>query len=203
MRLSFRLCLMGLCFSCCCMAQQALPAPAATNQAPSSLVQPALDNVARAGSSVDLNRWKGSNAMREEVDANLASMQKDLDTTLPPLLTAANAAPSSAAASLPVLLNLDALYSVLLRVTIASRIGAPRDQNLALEHAATLLDSARRDLGDAVLTAAKAQEQHVADLQVTVRQQAAALAAPQQVPAAPEPPAKTKKRSAATKTTAK
>lgn len=173
-----------------------------TAQTPSSLIQPALDSVARAGSSVDLNRWKGSGAVRDEVDANLASMQKDLQTTLPPLLTAADAAPNSTSASLPVLLNLDALYSVLLRVTIASRAGAPREQNTALEQAATLLDSARRDLGDAVLSAAKAQEQRTAELQATLQQQAAAVATPQQVPATPIPLAKTKKRSASTKTPA-
>lgn len=175
----------------------------ATTQAPSSLLQPALDSVARAGSSVDLNRWKGSSSARDEVDANLASMQKDLQATLPPLLAAADASPSSAAASLPVLLNLDALYSVLLRVAIASRNGAPRDQNTALEQAAMLLDSARRDIGDTVLTAAKAQEQRAAELQATLQQQAAALAAAQQVPTVPPPqPVKTKKKPASAKTSA-
>lgn len=154
-------------------------------QPPSSLVQPALDSVARAGSAVDLNHWKGSAAARDEVDGNLASMQKDLQTTLPPLLAAADAAPSSAAAALPVLLNLDALYSVLLRVTIASRGSAPRSESAALEQATTLLDGARRDLGDAVLRSAMAAEQQVSDLQTTVQRQQAVM---QQVP--PPPPAK-------------
>src|ERR1700712_3379442 len=99
-------------------------------QKPSSLVAPALESVAKAGSAVDLNKWKGGNAVREEVDANLVSMQKDLANTLPPLIVASDAAPSAASASLPILLNLDALYSVLLRVTIMSRGSALRDQNL-------------------------------------------------------------------------
>lgn len=162
-------------------------------QAPSSLVQPALESVGRAGSAVDLNKWKGSNAMREDVDANLASMQKDLQSTLPGLLTAADAAPGSAAASLPVLLNMDALYSVLLRVTIASRSGAPRDQNTALEQAALLLDSARRDLGGEVLASARAQEKRIVDLQATVQQQASALSAAA-TSAAPPAPSRGKRR---------
>lgn len=124
-------------------------------------------------------------------------MQKDLQTTLPPLLAAADAAPASAAASLPVLLNLDALYSVLLRVTIASRNSAPRPENTALEQAATLLDGARRSLGEAVLASAKASEQRVSDLQAaTAQQQQAAQqqAAATKVPAS----AKSKKKSSTT-----
>ena len=156
---------------------QAGSADASHTQKPSTLLQPALDSVARAGSNVDLNKWKGPTGLKSDVDANLASMQKDVQTTLPPLLAAADAAPDSASASLPLLLNLDALYSVLLRITIASRSGAPRDENTSLEQSAVLLDSARRDLGDAVLAAARAQEKRSADLQATVQQQADALKA--------------------------
>lgn len=178
-----------------CAAQQTTQ-ETGTVQTPSSLVQPALDSVARAGSAVDLNRWKGSNSLRQETDANLASMQKDLQATLPPLLAAADAAPTSATASLPVLLNLDALYAVLLRVAIASRGSAPRDEATALEQAATVLDSARRDLGDAVLTSARALEKQVTDLQATLKRQQT----PQQpvTPAKPVQPSKARKRAAGT-----
>jgi len=166
-------------------------AQAAEAEKLSSVVMPALSVVGKAGSAVDLNRWKGSNAMREEVDGHLASMQKDLQTTLPPLLTASDAAPSSVASSLPVLLNLDALYSVLLRVTIASRTGAPKDQNSQLEQAAITLDNARRDLGDRIVVLAAANEKKVSTLQAALQQQAAAApAAPAAVPAAPPAPAK-------------
>jgi hypothetical protein len=168
-------------------------------QKPSSLIAPALDSVAKAGSAVDLNKWKGGNAVREEVDANLVSMQKDLANTLPPLIVASDAAPAAASASLPVLLNLDALYSVLLRETIMSKGSAPRDQNLQLEHAAQLLDSARRDLGDTILAGLKTQEKRLADLQATVQQQAATSAAAQQPPPPPPPAAPVKKRKAPAK----
>ena len=172
-------------------------------QKPSELVAPALDSVAKAGSAVDLNKWKGGNAVREDVDTNLASMQKDLQTTLPPLLVASDAAPASASASLPVLLNLDALYSVLLRVTIASRGSAPRDENLALEQAAQLLDSARRDLGDTILANVRMQDKRIATLQATVQQQAAAVAAAQPAQPPPSQPVKPKRKTAAKKPTAK
>lgn len=192
MKVDFSLVLIALFAPICFAAQpQAAAIQQLSEQKPSSLLQPALDSVAHAGSGVDLNRWKGSNALREEIDANLASMQKDLQMTLPPLLMAADSAPESASASLPVLLNLDALYSVLLRVSIASRTGAPREENTALEQAVTLLDGARRDLGDAVLQSAQAQEKRTAGLQASLQQQqqvTSVIAAPALVPA------KTKKR---------
>ena len=93
-------------------------------------------------------------------------------------------------------MNLDALYSVLLRVTIASRSGAPRDENTALEQAAVLLDSARRDLGEAITAAVKVQDQRIVDLQATVHQQAAALAAAPPPPAAAPSTAKPKRKKA-------
>ena len=178
-------------FAAICSAQteQTPAAQSAAVQPPSSLVRPALESVGRAGSAVDLNKWKGSTAMREEVDGNLASIQKDLQSTLPALLSTADAAPGSAAASLPVLMNIDALYNVVLRVTIASRLGAPRDQNTSLEQSAVLLDSARRDLGEAITTSAKAQEKRIADLQSTVQQQAATIAAATPPPAVAVPAA--------------
>lgn len=175
-----------------CRTQQP-DAQAPATQPPSSLVQPALDSVAHAGSAVDLNRWKGPASTRESVDANLASIQKDLETTLPPLLAAADAAPGAASASLPVLLNLDALYSVLLRVSIAAHTSAPRDEATALDQATTLLDSARRDLGNAVLASTKAAEQQVKDLQGTVQQQQAAQQQAQQPAIKAPAPAKPKK----------
>lgn len=153
-------------------------------QKPSSLVQPALDKVAHAGSNVDLNKWKGGNGLRGEVDANLASVQKDLQGALPSLLADSDKAPESVPASLRILLNLDALYSVLLRIEIAGKANAPRDQADALEGALASLDGARRSLGDHITSSAAAQEKHVSQLQATIQQQNAQIAAAQQAAAA-------------------
>jgi len=174
-------------------------------QKPSELVQPALDKVAQAGSSVDLNKWKGGNSLRGEVDANLASVQKDLQNTLPPLLIDSDKAPQSFPATMRILLNLDALYSVLLRIQIAGKANAPRDQSDALDASLAALDGARRDLGDRIITAAAAQEKQIATLQATVQQQTAQIAATQQAAAAAAtpPPPPTRKKAAKKKPAAK
>lgn len=167
-------------------------------QKPSELVQPALDKIAQTGSNIDLNKWKGGNALRGEVDANLGSVQKDLQNTLPPLLTDSDKAPASVPATMRILLNLDALYSVLLRIQIAGKANAPRDQADALESSLAALDGARRDLGDRITTTSAAQEKQIAALQATIQQQTAQIAAAQQAAAAtaaaPPPPPKTTKK---------
>lgn len=179
------------------LALSLVAAVSAAAQKPSELVQPALDKVAHAGSSVDLNKWKGGNSLRGEVDANLGSVQKDLQNTLPPLLMDSDKAPASVPPTMRVLLNLDALYSVLLRIQIAGKANAPRDQSDALDAALASLDGARRDLGDRITTSAAAQEKQIATLQATVQQQTAQITAAQQATAAAAaatPPAKTKKK---------
>ncbi|WP_052200980.1 hypothetical protein [Terriglobus sp. TAA 43] len=163
-------------------------------QKPTSLVQPALNKVAQAGSNVDLNKWKGGNGLRGEVDANLGSVQKDLQNTLPPLLADSDKAPESVPASLRILLNLDALYNVLLRIQIAGKGNAPRDQAEALDGALASLDGARRSLGERIISSSAAQDKKISQLQATVQQQNAQIAAAQQAAAAAAaapPPAKT------------
>jgi hypothetical protein len=179
------------------LALSLVAAASAAAQKPSELVQPALDKVAQAGSSVDLNKWKGGNGLRGEVDANLGSVQKDLQNTLPPLLVDSDKAPNSVPPTMRVLLNLDALYSVLLRIQIAGKTNAPRDQSDALDAALASLDGARRDLGDRITTSAAAQEKQIATLQATVQQQTTQITAAQQAAAAAAttpPPAKTTKK---------
>ena len=73
--------------------------------------------------------------MRSEADTNVASIRRDVETTLPPLLAAADAAPDSAAKALAAYRNVEALYDVLLRVTTAGRMAAPGDQSSALDQA--------------------------------------------------------------------
>lgn|GEM_PF-5387255 len=157
-------------------------------QKPSDLIAPALNKVASAGSSVDLNKWKGNNAMRSDVDANLASIEKDIEKILPDLLQASDAAPSSVAANLRILMNLDALYNVLLRVDLTGKAAAPTPQLTALEDALQSLDHARVQLGARIAADADTQQQQIAQLQTLVQQQKSQIAT-LQAPPPPPPPA--------------
>ncbi len=130
-------------------------------QKPSGLIAPAVDHLSQVVSQVQLERWKGNS--RDETDSNLRSIERNVSTTLPQLVTAADAQPASIAASLPLLRNLDALCAVMIRVSVAARANAPTPQAESLNGALTALQSARNTLADQVQTLAATQEKQLAD----------------------------------------
>lgn len=170
---------------------QAAPAQASAQpvQPPSSIMQPALDNLQQAIDRLEPQKWKGPGAMRDDAVANINSIRRDLGTTLPSLLNAADAEPNSITKVLPAYRNVEALYDVLLRVDQASRYTAPNDQVAALESAMSRLEASRRALAEQMQMSATTREKQVVDLQAAVK---AAAAKP---PAPCTPPPTTKKRS--------
>lgn len=162
------------------LAQPSAPEPAPQAASTAITLQPALDAVRQSLLNLRLDRWKGPRNLRDETDTNVTSIRRDLDNTLPPLVAAADAAPSAVSPAIPVLQNISALYDVLLRVSEAARIAAPQPQIDSLQQAMSALESARRTLGDRLQTTAQAQEHQITDLKASLR---AASAPPQ--PAAP------------------
>jgi hypothetical protein len=159
-----------------------------------------------------MEKWKRG-TVREEADANVTDIEKDLQTTLPPLVTEADGAPGAISKVLPVFRNIDALYDVLLRVVEASRVSAPAEQVTPLQESLISLGGARRRLAERLQESAIAQEKQISDLKSTVQAQAAAAravptpAAPACAPPAPaarkvqkkkpKPPASTQQKPAA------
>jgi len=138
---------------------------AAANAAlPSATLQPSLEALQTALGEVRVDRWKGPGAMKSEAESNLGSIRRDVDSTLPPLLAAADAAPGAVAKVMPAYRNVEALYDVLLRVAIAGRLNAPGEQISALEQALARLDEGRRAFGDSLQAASEAEEKRASDL---------------------------------------
>jgi len=176
--------LLALSASCLTLAAQTpveAPHPATAAPAPSITLQPALDVLNTAISGVNVDKWKGAAATKSEADTNLASIQRDVTQTLPPLIASADAAPDSVAKTLPLYRNLEALYDVLLRVDSASHLSAPADQVSALDQALVRLETARRSLGDQLQRHADAQQTQVIHLQAALK------AVPPPPPPAPAP----------------
>lgn len=173
-------------------------AAARVQPAPSAIMQPALDLLNQAIGTLHPDKWKASDSVRDDAAANISSIRRDLDTTLPQLLATADGAPGSVTQMLPAYRNIEALYDVLLRVAEAGRLSAPGDQRSALESAREKLESTRRALGDRIQAAALAREQQVYSLQAAVR-----AIPPAPAPAVCPPPAPVKKRKARRKTVKK
>jgi hypothetical protein len=149
------------------------------------LLQPALDSVQQTVGGLKLDKWKGG-SVRAEATASIGSIQQDIQSTLPPLLKQADAAPSKVTGMLPVLRNLDALYEVLAHVYDAARVAAPGEQVDQLQQAAVGLDKARHAFVDRLQSSAERQEKQVVDLQASLKAQPAPVC-----PVAP-PPVETK-----------
>jgi hypothetical protein len=166
--------------------------------APSTLLQPSLDEVQHAIVSLRLEKWK-KGTVREEATANTSAILRNLEDTLPPLLRDADAAPETIGKMLPVSRNVDALYDVLLRIFEASRVAAPAEQVTELQQALIALGKARGALYDRLQESAAAEDKQLKDLRGALQAQAAvkcpvapAPAAPACVTPAPARPAKKK-----------
>ena len=157
---------------------------------PSGLLQPALDTLQQAVGALQVERWKRG-SVRDEAAANIASIQQDLQTTLPALEKEADANPGAISKALPVSRNINALYDVVLRVVDGARVAAPGDQFAQLQDAISALQKARHLYDDRIQNGAAAQEKQIGDLQIAVKAEAKPAPVCPVVPAAaPEAPAK-------------
>jgi hypothetical protein len=157
------------------------PGPAPTGFAVASL-RPALANVQTTIANLSVAHWKASNATRSAVEADVASMQRDLNATLPGLMAQVEAGgPAVLSPSFAVFRNLDALYDVLLRVTeTAALAGSPSDAS-SLEDARAGLEDARAKLGTWLLQSIGAQDAQIARLQAPAPKPSAAPASPTKI----------------------
>ena len=159
----------------------------------SSLINPAISTLQAALDDIRLEKWKTSSTVRDDTENNIASVHRDLEVTLPPLLATADAAPNSVAQVLPAFRNIEALYNVLLRVSAVGRLAAPPQQSATLEQAMSSLESSRRALGDQIQSAALNQDSQIQTLQTSLR--AVPPPAPAPMPCQPaSQPAKRKPR---------
>jgi len=181
-------------------AQPAGAAPPAGSAAPvhtaSSMLKPSLTVVQDTLNGLKLDKWK-KGSVREEAGEHVNSLLKDLQTNLPTLITAADAASGSLSQAIPLTKHMDAFYDVLLRVEEAARVSGPPEQVAALQQAMLQLNQARLALDDQLQAQAAAQEKQVGDLQGALKTaradaQAKAAAAAAPVPCKPAPPAKKK-----------
>ena len=150
--------------------QQNQPAPAQAGPKPSDLLHPALSQISQTIVSLNISRWKAPGEVRGATQQNVDSIQRDLNNTLPGLLTTADAAPGSVSAVFPVYRNIDALYDVLLRVSLTAMLAAPENEANSINDALSKLESGRSDLGNSILNNSKSNEAEVVKLRASIQQ---------------------------------
>lgn len=156
-----------------------LPTPAAAPVVTaSSLMQPAVDVVVNTLNTLNIDKWK-KGSVRDEAGNHVNSILRDIQTNLPPLMAAADAAPASVSAAMPLVKHLDAIYDVLLRVEEASRVSAPGEQIGQLQQALTVFSTARFAYDDTLQKEAAIQEKQVVDLRASLTKASTRSAAEQ------------------------
>jgi hypothetical protein len=169
-------------------------APAAANTpvaavTASSVLQPALAQTQSMLSAMKVDKWK-KGSVRDEAGQNIAALLHDLQSNIPPLMTAADAEPTALSRSLPLMKHLDAFYDVLLRVEEAARVSAPTEQISALQQSMLDVNKARNAYDDQMQAYAATHEKQIFDLQTQLKAQQDAAAQAKQAAAATPPPCK-------------
>ena len=131
-------------------------------------LQPTMASVNSALASVDVRRWKVPGDVKDQTASDIQSIQRDIDGSLPGLITQAQAAPNSVAPGFAVFRNIDALYDVLLRVTETATLAGSQQEANHLESARADLQTRRRQLGDALLSSAAAQDASLTQLRTSL-----------------------------------
>jgi hypothetical protein len=171
-------------------ASSAAPPSASTISAPAptEALRPVLNHIHETLAGLSVSRWKAPGEVRSVTQRDIDSIQNDLSSTLPPLLSQANTPPPSVAGYFAVYRNIDAVYDVLLRVSETATLAGPQNDATNLQDALANLESARRSLGDAIIQTATNQQQELSSLHTAVAEAEAAAAA---AAAKAAPPTKT------------
>lgn len=130
-------------------------------------------------SRLRIDRWKTDGNNKRQVQGDVQSLLRNLETALPGLINELRAAPEDLAITFKVYHNIDALHDVLRSVAETAGAFAPKDEFQPLANDANALDSVRQGLADRMQNLAASKEAELGRLRTQLQAaQAAAAAAP-------------------------
>jgi hypothetical protein len=130
-----------------------------------------------------IEKWKVDSESKRQTQGNVESVQRNLQTALPAMISELRASPENLAATFKLYRNLDALYNVF--GTVAESTGAfgSKDEFQTMENDLSEFEKARRAFADRMENLAGAREAEVTRLRSALQSAQASLAA--------QPPKKT------------
>jgi hypothetical protein len=168
----------------------AAPAPAgAAQQAGSVSMTPMLTELDRLQSAATdantqisklrIEKWKADSASKQQAQSNAQSIQRNLSSALPGMISAVRSAPQDLGAEFKLYRNLNALYDVMSSLAESAGAFGPKNDYEALAHQLETFDSVRRNLGDSLERLTASTQSQLEQLQTQVRAlQASAVSAP-------------------------
>ncbi len=131
-------------------------------------LRPALEQVGHSVGQIQIDHWKVSTSWKQQLQSDADSISNDLSHQLPGLLQQAQAAPTVLDAQLRVMQNVDALYDVLVRLTLAADMTEKKSDAALLDSALQRLEAARKTVTAQLMAAAAQQHQQLTQLQAEV-----------------------------------
>jgi hypothetical protein len=116
-------------------------------------------------SQIQIDHWKVSKSWKDQLQSDADSITSDLSHQLPGLFQQAQATPTAIDAQLRVMQNVDALYDVLVRLTLAADLTERKSDAAQLDSALERLEAARKTATAQLMAAAAQQHQQLSDLQ--------------------------------------
>lgn len=134
-----------------------------------SQLEQTSQSIQRDLSGLRIEKWKTDANTKRGSQADLASIQRNLQTALPEMVTELRTSPESLPPTFKVYRNLDALYDVF--VSLAESTGAfgSRDEYQAMQNDMNSLESSRRMFADRVEILAGSKEAELARLRTDLQ----------------------------------
>ena len=151
-----------------------------------------------------IDKWKTDSNTKRSTQADVESIERNLQMALPEIIGQLRASPENIAATFKLYRNLDALYDVVGPVVESAGAFGSKDEFQSVQNDLSSLERSRRALAERMETLASSKEGELTQLRTQVRDLQAAAAPP---PAPPkkvlvddtEPPKKTVKKKTAPK----
>jgi uncharacterized phage infection (PIP) family protein YhgE len=127
-----------------------------------------------------IDRWKTDSSTKRQTQANVESIQRNLQSALPDIISQLSNSPEDLAASFKLYRNLDALYDVFGSVVESAGAFGSKDDFQTLSNDMSGLETARRSFGERMQKLATAKEDELGRLRTQIKT----------LQAAPPPPPK-------------
>jgi hypothetical protein len=203
---------------CVAQAMAQVPASAPSAAAPPvpyasvselNLLLSQLEQVAQSAqvnlAKLRIEKWKTDGNTKRGSQADVESIQRNLQSAMPEIIAKLRASPEDVAATFKLYRNLDALYDVLGPVVESAGAFGSKDEFQSIQNDLSALERSRRSLAERMETLASAKEGELTRLRTQVRDLQAAATPPAPlkkvvVDDTAPPPKPTKKKSTAKST---
>lgn len=128
-----------------------------------------------------IERWKTDSGTKRQTQANVESVERNLQNALPEIINQLRASPEDLTATFKLYRNLDALYDVLGSLVESAGAFGSKDEFQSLSNDLTAIERARRSLADRLENLTAAKEAELNRLRAQMKAQAPATTSPKKV----------------------